>query len=222
MQCSRGQVGVWVLAAAVGAGQQRGGQAGEKDEAARCAVVRGTLFARAAGAADWTPVAADTALRGTTTLVALFEADLRSPNDAVELTLIGDLGQRGRFPVLESRRDAATDFDRRSRRRARARRARLHQPQKERRGERVRHEGVWPHVHGMSGIGSRRQAHDWKRVRTVRAEDACPRRLIKKNRPRRLMVSRAAWFVASEDAYTNSGITRPPLIIGVGRPVGSL
>ena len=100
MQRLYGQVGVWVFALLLVPAAARS-HAGEKDDAARCAAVRGTLFARAAGAADWTPVTADTALRGTTTLVALFEADLRSPNDAVELTLIGDVGQRGRFPVLE-------------------------------------------------------------------------------------------------------------------------
>src|SRR5437660_695557 len=89
MQCLYGQVGVCVAALLLSA--PAASHAGEKDEAARCTAVRGTLFARAAGAADWTPVAADTALRGPTTLVALFEAELRSPNDAVELTLVGDI-----------------------------------------------------------------------------------------------------------------------------------
>ena len=78
MQRLYGQVGVWVFALLLVPPAARS-HAGEKDEAARCAAVRGTLFARTAAAPDWTPVAADTALRGTTTLVALFEADLRSP-----------------------------------------------------------------------------------------------------------------------------------------------
>ena len=74
MQRLYGQVGVWVFALLLVPAAARS-HAGEKDDAARCAAVRGTLFARAAGAADWTPVTADTALRGTTTLVALFEAE---------------------------------------------------------------------------------------------------------------------------------------------------
>src|SRR6185503_12854854 len=62
--------------------------------------VSGILLDRVDG--GWGSLKAGSALPKNKLVVALFRSELRSANDAVGLSLIADVGQRGPFPVLEA------------------------------------------------------------------------------------------------------------------------
>lgn len=68
--------------------------------AVRSTAVHGALLTQTK-ALGWESVAAKTDVPADRLLVALFGAEFRSLNDAVEAKLIADVGQRGPFPVLE-------------------------------------------------------------------------------------------------------------------------
>src|SRR5205807_1637247 len=86
---------------------------GEPGVAGKVAAVHGTLLERSE--TGWQALKAGSPVKGGATLVALFAADLRSPNDAVELRLVADVGERGPLPVLEAgvtlRPTSAADLD---------------------------------------------------------------------------------------------------------------
>ena len=66
----------------------------------RCADHQGVLLARSG--AGWKAVKAGDAVAPGTSLVAMFEANLESANKAVAVRLLGDIGEFGPLPVLES------------------------------------------------------------------------------------------------------------------------
>jgi hypothetical protein len=72
-----------------------------KPVAARCAAVEGALVVRTKEG-TWESVATNSVVPVDRLVVALFGADFRSRNDAVEARMIADVGQRGPFPVLEA------------------------------------------------------------------------------------------------------------------------
>src|SRR4051812_33793639 len=69
---------------------------------AKVIVVDGALLGRTTTTADWQPFKTGTAVSAGTLLVALPDAQLLSPNGAVRLRMLADLGKRGPFPVFES------------------------------------------------------------------------------------------------------------------------
>jgi hypothetical protein len=69
--------------------------------AATCITVPGALLQRPE-AGVWRSVKPGDALADGTLLVALPKAELQSANKAVAVNLLADIGQRGRYPVLES------------------------------------------------------------------------------------------------------------------------
>lgn len=75
--------------------------AGEGKQAPVCTKIHGALIARSP-AKDWEVLKADAPAPLDRSMIALFGADFRSANRAVEARMIADVGQRGPFPVLES------------------------------------------------------------------------------------------------------------------------
>src|SRR5262249_54016233 len=71
-----------------------------KGEAARCQSARGLLLARATPTAPWRPVRAGEAVPPGASLVSLFDSALHARG--VEARLLGDVGERGPFPALET------------------------------------------------------------------------------------------------------------------------
>jgi hypothetical protein len=93
------------------------GSPASAQEAASCVNVRGALLSRPDGgprgklgaklpairqAAAWTALKAGAPVLKDALLVALFEAELASPNGAVGVKMAGDIGEFGPLPVLES------------------------------------------------------------------------------------------------------------------------
>ena len=72
---------------------------GEPGVAGKVSAVHGTLLERGEG--SWQALKAGATVKGGATLVALFAAELRSPNDALDVRLVADIGQRGPLPVIE-------------------------------------------------------------------------------------------------------------------------
>jgi hypothetical protein len=68
---------------------------------ARCEAVEGALLLQDKPG-SWRSVAAQEGIPADHLLVALFGADLVSSNGAVDIKLLGDIGERGAFPVLEA------------------------------------------------------------------------------------------------------------------------
>ena len=66
-----------------------------------CTQIHGALLSRAS-TKDWQALRAESAVPKDALLVALFGADFRSSNKAVEARMLADVGQRGPFPVLEA------------------------------------------------------------------------------------------------------------------------
>ena len=69
--------------------------------AAKCVAVHGALLMRTK-TGGWDSVAAKSSVPAGRLLVALFGAEFESPNGAIEMRMIADVGQRGPFPVLEA------------------------------------------------------------------------------------------------------------------------
>jgi hypothetical protein len=67
----------------------------------RCTKVHGALLMRA-HSGGWQSVASEADVPENRLMVALFGAEFRSGNDAIEMRLLADVGQRGPFPVLEA------------------------------------------------------------------------------------------------------------------------
>ena len=67
----------------------------------RCTKVHGALLMRAQSG-GWQSVASEADVPENRLMVALFGAEFRSGNDAIEMRLLADVGQRGPFPVLEA------------------------------------------------------------------------------------------------------------------------
>src|SRR2546422_953675 len=75
--------------------------AAAQDKAAvRCTAVHGALLT--ASKDGWSNISAKTDVLADRLVVALFGAEFTSPNGAVGLKMIADVGQRGPFPVLEA------------------------------------------------------------------------------------------------------------------------
>jgi hypothetical protein len=68
---------------------------------ARCMKVHGALL-MPAQSGGWQSVASEADVPADRLMVALFGAEFRSGNDAIEMRLLADVGQRGPFPVLEA------------------------------------------------------------------------------------------------------------------------
>jgi hypothetical protein len=73
----------------------------DKTVAAQNTAVHGALLMRTK-AGGWQSVAANAEIPADRQLVALFGAEFTSDNEAVQLRLVADVGQRGPFPVLEA------------------------------------------------------------------------------------------------------------------------
>src|SRR5260370_3747455 len=67
----------------------------------RCTKVHGASLMRAQSG-GWQSVASEADVPENRLLVALFGAEFRSCNGAIEMRLLADVGQRGPFPVLET------------------------------------------------------------------------------------------------------------------------
>lgn len=76
-------------------------QKGTDAAVAKCQSVKGILLARS-GVASWKAVKAGDDVAAGALHLALFEAQLRSRNQAVDVLLLGDIGQHGPLPVMET------------------------------------------------------------------------------------------------------------------------
>jgi hypothetical protein len=84
------------------AGPSQGKPGGDaKGAAAKCVKIAGALLARQKDQA-WHGVKAGDTLAAGILVVALPEAEIHSPNEAVKVRLMADIGKRGPFPVMEA------------------------------------------------------------------------------------------------------------------------
>jgi hypothetical protein len=75
--------------------------AGKSAPVAKCQSVRGVLLARD-GTAPWSFVKPGDGVGANARLITLFEAELRSQNQAVDVKLFSDIGRHGPLPVMET------------------------------------------------------------------------------------------------------------------------
>src|SRR5262245_45632341 len=92
-----------------------GGQGqGSSEPGVKCEKVQGILLTRTKDQ-PWRAVRPEDAVDNGALLIALFEAQLRSKNEAVEVSLMGDVGTHKGLPVLETavrvRHDPKVDMD---------------------------------------------------------------------------------------------------------------
>ncbi len=76
--------------------------ASAQDNGVRCLEVKGALLAAGGDYRNWTPIRAGDRVPDGTILVSMFEARFETANKAVGFKMLGDIGEFGPLPVLES------------------------------------------------------------------------------------------------------------------------